>query len=125
MNFELRKYNIEQVKKALSDVKGKTIMLNDTWLYEVISIDIEEAIMHNEDPVPDENYDGGKVESIVLIFNFENGKVCHGFCLDIQHCEIMIETEDLWVFRIQPLQKYLESKIFDLQFQLNEIKKER
>ena len=120
MDFDLRKYNIDRVKKALEGVKGNSVMINDTCLHGVISIDITESEMYDGDPVPEEGYDGGKTELIVLTFNFENGKAVHDFCPDVKHCEISFETDDLWIFQIEDLKQYIERKKFDLDFQLKE-----
>lgn len=120
MNFDLRKYNIDKVKKALEGVQGRNIMINDTWLNGVVSIDITESESYDSDPIPEEGYDGGKKDWITLTFNFENGRVSHGFCPDVQHCEIMFETDDLWIIRIEDLKKYIERERFDLDFQLKQ-----
>jgi len=118
MNFDLRKYNIDEVKKALEGVQGKNIVINDTWLDGVVSIGIEEEEMYDGDPIPEENYDGGRTDYIKLVFNFENGLVTHSFCPDTQHCEIIFETDDLWIIRIEDIKQYVERTKFDLDFQL-------
>jgi len=123
MNFELRKYNIDKVKKALEGVHGKNIMINDTWLHGVVSIDIEASESYDGDPIPEEGYDGGKRELIDITFNFENGRVSHSFCPDEQHCEIMFETDELWIIRIENLKQYIEREKSDLDFQLKEYEK--
>ena len=120
MNFELRKYNIDKVKEALKNVKGKAVIINDTSLYGVVSIDIEEEVMYDCDPIPEENYDGGKTDYIKLVFNYENGSAAHSFCQDIKHCEIIFETDDLWIIQIKDLKEYIEREIFDLQFRLKD-----
>ncbi len=117
MNFELRKYNIEQVKKVLKDVKGKSVFVNDTQLNGVVSIEIEESTIYDGDPCSEE--DGSKSEYIDLIFNFGNGcSATHSFCPDIQHCEIIFETDDLWIVRIEDLKEYIERAKDDLDFRL-------
>jgi len=120
MNFDLRKYNIDKVKKALEGVRGKSVMINNTSLYGVVSIDIEESEMYNDEPIPEEDYDGGRTELIVLTFNFENGKAARSFCPDTQHCGISFETDELWIIDICDMDKYIERKRFDLDFQLKE-----
>lgn len=123
MNFDLRKYNIDKVKKALEGVQGKNIMVNDTWLHGVVSIDITESEMYDGDPIPEAGFDGGKRDLIDITFNFESGKVSHSFCPDEEHCEIIFETDDLWIIQIKGLKEYIEQKKFDLDFQLKEYEK--
>lgn len=120
MNFNLRKYNIDKVKKALEGVRGKSVMINNTSLYGVVSIDITESEMYDGDPIPEEGYDGGKTDYINLAFNFENGSAAHSFRPDEEHCEIIFETEELWIIQIEDLKVYIERKKFDLDFQLKE-----
>lgn len=120
MNFELKKHSIDKVKKALEGVQGKNITINDTWLHGVVSIGIEEEVMYDGDPIPEQDYDGGKTEYIELVFNLENGKVTRSFCPDNEHCEITFETDDLWIIRIEDLKQYIERKKFDLDWQLKE-----
>ena len=126
MNFELRKYNMTRVKKVLQEqlTDEVAISINDTFLYGVKSIDITESTMYDDEPIPEENYDGGKVDYIDLIFNLENGKAVHSFCPEIRTCEINFECDDLWIFTIEDTKKYLEREKFDIDFQLSELKKE-
>lgn len=120
MRFDLRKYNIDEVKKALEGVRGKSVMVNDTNLLGVTSIDIEETEIYDGDPIPEEGYDGCKQDFIDIIFNFENGSAVHSFCPDEEHCQIIFETDDLWIIQIEDIKKYIERKRHSLDFQLKE-----
>ena len=124
MNFELRKYNVTRVLKVLQEQFTDTvaISINDTLLYGVKSIDIIESVMYDGDPIPEENYDGGKTDYINLIFYFENGSAVHGFRPEFQVCEINFESDDLWIIRFENMEKYLKDKSFDINFQLKELK---
>lgn len=124
MNFELRKYNIERIKKVLQEqlTDEVAISINGTFLYGVKSIDIAESVMYDSEPIPEENYDGGKVDYIDLTFNLESGKAVHSFCPDIQACEINFESDDLWIIHIERMEKYLKDKSFDIDFQLSALK---
>ncbi len=118
MIFELSKYNTDKVKKVLGGVQGKNIMVNDTWLHGVASIDVTECETFDSDP--EEGYDGGKRDLINIAFNFENGNVAHSFCPDEEHCEIRFETDELWIFSIEDIKQYIERKQGELAFQLKE-----
>lgn len=122
MRFELRKYNIEAVKKALEGVQGKNIMINNTLLSGVVSIEIAESTMYDSDPIPEEGYDGGKKDFIDIIFNFENGNATHSFCPDEERCQVRFETEDLWIFITEDAKQFIERErhVLDLQFKEHE-----
>lgn len=120
MKTELTKHNIAEVKVVLEGIEGKSVMLNGTTLYGVKSINIFEDEMFYGDPIPEEGYDGGKTQLILLTFNFESGKAERSFCPDSEHCEISFETENLLAFRIQDLKEYIENEKFDLDFRLKE-----
>lgn len=117
MHFELSRYNIDKVKKALEGVSGKSVMINDTNLFGVVSIDISECKVHDDDII---RGDGGERDLIDITFNFENGRAAHSFCPDEEHCEIIFETDDLRIIQIEDMGKYIERKQFDLNFQLEE-----
>lgn len=123
MVYELTKYNIDVVKKALEDVNGKAVYINDVGLYGVKSIDIETSVMYDGDPDPETGYDGGKRDMIDLTFNFEKGSAKHSFCPDTEHCGISFETDDLWIFNILDLKKYIENQMFELNYRLGEYDK--
>ena len=124
MNFELKKYNITTVLKVLQEQLTDTvaISINDTLLAGVKSIDITESVMYDTDPIPEENYDGGRVDYIDLTFRFEKGSAVHIFCPEVQACEINFESDDLWVIHIENREKYLKRKSFDIDYQLKELK---
>jgi hypothetical protein len=120
MRNELTKYNIDKALKALEEIKGKDIMLNETCLYDVASIEIEESEMYDSDPDPSINYDGGKRDLIILRFSFENGKAVYSYCPDEQVCHYWDETPDLLCFRIESIPAFVESERFDLDFRLKQ-----
>ena len=124
MNFTLHKHNIPQVKKVLQDVKGKAVCVNDVSLSGVVSIDITESELYDYEPIPEENENGGRRERIDLTFSFQGGSAKYSFEPKQDHCEISFETEDLWIINIQPLEKYLEREISNMQFELDWMKKE-
>ncbi len=122
MEFELGKYNIDKVKKALEGVRGKNIMIEDTWLHGVTSIDIEGQTTYDGDPIPEEGYDGGKRDLIGITFNFENGKASHNFCPDEEVCRVLFEQEDLWIFQIESIAAFVEREKGLLDDRLTEYK---
>ncbi len=113
MRFELVKYNIDKVLKVISDIGGRDIMVNDMSLSGVKTIAI------NEDKEYLDDLDTG-TDIINLIFEFENGRAYHSFRPDIEHCEIIFETDDLWIILIEDLKKYLEREKCDIEFKLEE-----
>jgi hypothetical protein len=123
MNFELKKYNTERVLKVLQEQLTDTvaISINDTLLSGVKSIDITESVMYDAEPIPEENYDGGKTDYIDLTFCFEKGSASYSFCPGIKACEINFESDDLWIIHIESMEKYLKRKSFDIDYQLKEL----
>ena len=124
MNFELKKYNMTRVLKVLQEqlTDAVTISINDTLLSGVKSIDISESVMYDSDPIPEENYDGGKADYIDLSFCFEKGIAVHSFCPEVQACEINFESDDLWIIHIVNMEEHLKRKSFDIDYQLKELK---
>ena len=114
MRFELTKHNIDQVLKALSDIGGRDIVVNNVSLSGVKSITIN-ATKEYLDAFDEEGSD-----AINMIFEFENGRAYQSFCPDVEHCEIMFETDDLWIVLIKDLKDYLEREKFDIEFRLQE-----
>jgi hypothetical protein len=114
MKFELAKYNIDQVLKALSDIGGRDIMVNDMSLSGVKAITINEGKEFLDD------LDNEGTDIVNLIFEFENGRAYQSFCPDVEHCEIMFETDDLWIILIEDLKKHLERERSDIEFKLEE-----
>lgn len=117
MRFELRKYNIDKVSKALSDIGGRDIMVNHMSLSGVKNIVI------NEDKEYLDDLDTTGIDIINMIFEFENGKAYQSFRPDFEHCEISFETDDLWIILIENLKEYLEREKFDIEFELKEYQK--
>ena len=114
MRFELKKHNIDQVLKALSDIGGRDIVVNNVSLSGVKSIAIN-ATKEYLDAFDEEGTD-----AINLIFEFENGRAYQSFCPDVEHCEIIFETDDLWIILIKDLKDYLEREKSDIDFKLKE-----
>lgn len=114
MRFELAKYNIDKVLKAVSDVGGKDIMINDLSLSGVKAITINEGKEFLDD------LDNEGTDIVNLVFEFENGQAYQSFYPDTQHCEVTFETDDLWIIRIEDLKQYLERVKFDIDFRLKE-----
>lgn len=114
MKFELAKYNIDQVLKALSDIGGRDIMVNDMSLSGVKAITINEGKEFLDD------LDNEGTDIVNLIFEFENGQAYQSFHPDVEHCEIMFETDDLWIILIEDLKDYLEREKSDIDFKLEE-----
>ena len=114
MRFELTKHNIDQVLKALSDIGGRDIVVNNVSLSGVKSIAIN-ATKEYLDAFDEEGSD-----AINMIFEFENGRAYQSFCPDVEHCEIMFETDDLWIILIEDLKKHLERERSDIEFKLEE-----
>ena len=123
MRNELTKFNIDKSMKILEDIAGKSIMIGKISLYSVVSIDIEENTAYDGDPIPEENYDGGKHDYINLRFKFENGEAAHSFCPDVEVCHFWHETDDLLIFEIQTIPVYVEKEKFDLDFRLEQYRK--
>ena len=123
MRFELSKHNIDKVKKVLEGVCGKTVMINDTNLLGVVSIDITEGEVCDSALISGIEQDGSKRDLIEIIFTFENGRAVHSFYPDEEHCEIIFEADDIWIIEIKDLLQYIEQKKLDLDFQLGEYNK--
>lgn len=114
MRFELAKYNIDKVLKAVSDIGGRDIMVNDISLSGVKTIAINESKEYLDD------LDEQGTDIINLIFEFEEGQAYQSFRPDVEHCEIIFETDDLWIILIEDLKKYLEREKCDIDFKLQE-----
>jgi hypothetical protein len=114
MRFELTKYNIDKVSKALSDIGGRDIMVNDMSLSGVKAIVINEGKEYLDD------LDTNGTDIINLIFEFENGRAYQSFRPDLDHCDITFETDDLWIIRIEDLKKHLEREKADIEFKMQE-----
>ena len=123
MRFELTRYNIDKAIMALRDVIGKNIMIGDTHLIGVDSVEIDEEAVYDGDPVPEENYDGGRTDYIRIIFHIGSGKVIHNFCPDMQVCHFWHELDDLICFSIKKIPDYVKDEKFDLDFRLQEYEK--
>jgi len=120
MKFELTKWNKGKAINVLGDLTGKSIMIDDVWISGVASINIEEDAVYDSDPIPEEGYDGGKRDEIIIIFNFQNGKVSTRFCPDMQICHFWHETDSLVCFSIKKIPDYIKDEKFDLDFRLKQ-----
>lgn len=114
MRFELTKFNIDKALKAVSDIGGRDIMVNDISLSGVKTIIINEAKEYLDD------LDEQGTDIINLIFEFEEGQAYQSFRPDVEHCEIIFETEDLWIILIEDLKKYLGREKADIEFKMQE-----
>jgi len=123
MKYELTKWNMDKAVKALGDLTGKNIMIDDTHLMGVDSIEIEEEAVYDSDPDESIGYDGGKVDYIRTIFHIGNGKVAHSFCPDTHICHFWHETDDLICFSIKGIPEYVKDAKFDLDWKLQEYEK--
>lgn len=123
MKFELTKWNIDKALETLKDLKDKSIMVDDISLYGVTSIGIEQSEWYDGDPIPEEGYDGGKHDEIIVTFNFEGGKAARHYCSDTHVCHFWNETNDLICFEIKDIKEYVEREKFDLDFRLQEYEK--
>ncbi len=123
MRFELTKWNKDKAAKALGDLSGKSIMISDMHLSGVESIEFEDDVFYDDDPIPEENYDGGRLEYIRIIFNIGNGRVYRHFCPDREICHFWHETDDLICFRIEKIPEYVQREKDALDFKLQEYEK--
>jgi len=124
MENELTMNNIDKVTEALKGVKGKTIMIGDTFLEGVVSIEIKAGKEYLNDSCTDEGADGEEIDVIHICFNFEGGGYAtKSFEPDMKVCRFSFETDTLWAVLINDIKTYVEREKFDLDFRLEQYEK--
>lgn len=120
MKNELTKWSFDKALKNLGDLTGKSIMIGDTHLIGVTSIEFEEEVICDSDPDESIGYDGGKQDYIRIIFHIGDGKVSHSYCPNIEICHYWHELDDLICFSIESIPEFVKRQKFDLDFKLSE-----